>query len=106
VYCSLIAQQKANLKSSSSGKALLSRLAKSNPSASSSTKTKAKTARVVIGADKVGRAKAKGNKDAMDIDQDRTPGVGVQQGKKKAKSQEELDEEMRLYERSRRFAAA
>jgi hypothetical protein len=107
---SLLAQQRANLKSAP-GKALLSRLntSHSSPSHTTSAKAKIQTARVASGngADKVNRAKANVNKNAMEVDKPVTAnGQGQGQGKKKPKTQEELDEEMRVYERARRFGNA
>lgn len=64
------------------------------------------------GTAKVGRAKEKAAKNMkMDIDQDAGGGSGHAQGKKGKevkvqKTQQELDEEMRAYERARRFGAS
>ncbi|WVF72873.1 hypothetical protein IAT40_007691 [Kwoniella sp. CBS 6097] len=97
----LLERQKANLaKKGSAGNALLSRL-QSSP-AGHASKAKGKTQRLSTGTAKVGRAKANASKDAMDIDK---PVVSQPKKEKpKAKTQAELDEEMRAYERARRFA--
>ncbi|WWD03790.1 hypothetical protein V865_001846 [Kwoniella europaea PYCC6329] len=100
----LLEKQKANLaKSGASGAALLSRL-QGSPKGHASAKTKGKATKLSTGTAKVGRAKAKAaGKDAMDVDKP----VAVAKAKKekpKPKSQAELDEEMRAYERARRFA--
>jgi hypothetical protein len=100
----LIAQQKANMKLSvsSPGRALLGRLNKpsSSPAPAGGNKGKGKG---TPSSDKVGRAKAQANNNTMDIDQP----LPVKKAKEKPvqKTQAELDEEMRVYERSRRFAA-
>lgn len=89
----LLAQQKANLKqSSASGKSLLNRLAR--PSKPSTPPQKN-----IGGVDKVQRAKARAASSQMDVDRP------IAKEKFRAKTQEELDEEMRAYERQRRFAA-
>jgi hypothetical protein len=86
---SLLAKQKANLKAAGSpGSGLLSRL--------NVPKTKAK--RVSTGNDKTARAK---KSMAMDVDKEKP----TKKEKLRPKTQEELDEEMRAYERARRFAA-
>ncbi|OCF37998.1 hypothetical protein I317_03959 [Kwoniella heveanensis CBS 569] len=97
----LLERQKANLaKKGSAGNALLSRL-QSSP-AGHASKTKGKTQRLSTGTAKVGRAKANASKDGMDIDK---PVVSQPKKEKpKQKTQAELDEEMRAYERARRFA--
>lgn len=94
------------MKGSSPGLALAGRLSGSRvPTVAS---TKAKTARNVStgGSAKVGRAKERASKDAMEVDQ-------VAGGKKskpangrpEKTTQEKLDEDMRNWERQRRFAA-
>ena len=92
---SLLAQQKANLKLSASqpGKSLLNRLARPNKPSTPLNKS-------VAGGDKVNRAKARAvSGQKMDVDRP------APKEKFKAKTQEELDEEMRAYEMQRRFAA-
>jgi hypothetical protein len=93
---SLLAKQKANLKASGSpGAGLLSRL----------NKTKAKP-KASTGKEKTARAK---KSMAMDVDKPVKPKPAAKAAAKekpKPKTQEELDEEMRAYERARRFAAA
>jgi hypothetical protein len=101
----LLARQKANMKKGP-GNDLLARLAKQKPT---TPVAKAKAAKAATGAAKVGRAKAKVNKDAMDVDQ-AGPGAGgagkAKKDRPKPKTQEELDAEMAMYERQRRFGAA
>ncbi|WVR00070.1 hypothetical protein IAU59_007212 [Kwoniella sp. CBS 9459] len=99
----LLEKQRANLasKKGSAGNALLSRL-QSSP-AGHAAKTKAKTQRLSTGTAKVGRAKANASKDAMDVDKPLVSQTAKKE-KPKAKTQAELDEEMRAYERARRFA--
>ncbi|KAK4687803.1 hypothetical protein P7C73_g2310, partial [Tremellales sp. Uapishka_1] len=87
----IMAAQKAH----GPGSSLLSRLAKSSPQAKTKTKPKHKGS---TGDDKVARAK-KSSSTAMEVDKK------VVEPKKKVKTQAELDEEMRAYERARRFAA-
>ncbi|KAK8853324.1 hypothetical protein IAR55_004028 [Kwoniella newhampshirensis] len=96
----LLEKQKANLsKSGRSGAALLSRL-QATPGAANA-KTKPKPKRLSTGNAKIGRAKVNTNKNAMDVDKP----VQAKKEKPKPKTQAELDEEMRAYERARRFAA-
>ncbi|WVW86302.1 hypothetical protein I302_108344 [Kwoniella bestiolae CBS 10118] len=99
----LLEKQKANLaKSGASGSALLSRL-QGSPSGHASAKTKGKAAKLSTGNAKVGRAKVKAaGKDAMDVD--KPVNKAAKKEKPKPKTQAELDEEMRAYERARRFA--
>ena len=62
--------------------------------------------RLSSGSEKVGRAKVRAGKDGMEVDVD--PNVRVRSSiKEKAepKTQQQLDEEMRAWERTRRFAA-
>lgn len=109
----LLEKQRKALAKAHPGEALLSRLAKS-PKSSPVAKGKAAAAvkgkkAGAKGADKVSRAK---KSNAMDVDsgpkqkpkakQEPKP----QQQKPKPKTQAELDEEMKAYERQRRFAAA
>ncbi|WWC64734.1 uncharacterized protein I303_107345 [Kwoniella dejecticola CBS 10117] len=95
----LLEKQKANLaRSGASGTALLTRL-QGGATSHASPKSKAKAA---TGNAKVGRAKAKASKSAMDID--KPASAPVKKEKPKPKTQAELDEEMRAYERARRFA--
>lgn len=112
----LIEKQRKALAKAHPGEALLSRLAKS-PKGSPVTKGKAALAvkskkAGAKGADKVSRAKKSA---AMDVD--RTPKSKPKQEAKpqppkqealkaKPKTQAQLDEEMKAYERARRFAAA
>ncbi|OCF61427.1 hypothetical protein L486_01075 [Kwoniella mangroviensis CBS 10435] len=100
----LLEKQKANLaKSGASGAALLSRL-QGSPKGHASAKTKGKATKLSTGNAKVGRAKAKAaGKDAMDVDKP-VPVANAKKEKPKQKTQAELDEEMRAYERARRFA--
>lgn len=96
------------------GNQLLNRMAKPH---STSATAKAKGAKVVAQPAKVTRAKQNANKNnAMDIDpplaKPATNGKAggaaapVSAGKPKVKTQAELDEEMKAWERQRRFAAA
>lgn len=100
----LIAQQRANMKLSASqpGKALLGRLNKpsSSPAPQGGNKGKGKG---TPSSDKVARAKAQANNNKMDVDQP----LQVKKGKEKPvqKTQAQLDEEMRVYERQRKFGA-
>ncbi|KAK6909273.1 hypothetical protein I203_103290 [Kwoniella mangroviensis CBS 8507] len=100
----LLEKQKANLaKSGASGAALLSRL-QGSPKGHASAKTKGKATKLSTGNAKVGRAKAKAaGKDAMDVDKP-VPVANAKKEKPKQKTRAELDEEMRAYERARRFA--
>ncbi|WVR07549.1 hypothetical protein IAU60_004591 [Kwoniella sp. DSM 27419] len=98
----LLDKQKANLAKAGPGANLFSRIA-TPPHAA---KSKPKTPRLSSGTAKVGRAKAKAvGKNAMDVDK---PAAGKaprqQQEKAQPKTQAQLDEEMRAYERARRFA--
>ncbi|WRT70101.1 uncharacterized protein IL334_007095 [Kwoniella shivajii] len=97
----LIHKQKANLaKSGAPGAALLSRLQASPASRAPTAKSKAKPQKLSTGNAKVGRAKSNVSKNSMDVD--KSP---VNKAlKPKAKTQADLDEEMRAYERARRFA--
>lgn len=98
---SLLEKQRAALKKKGSpGDVLASRLGKSKPPAAKTAAAK-KAKAPAGGAAKVARAK----KEKMDID---TPpnAKGKQKEKARPKTQAELDEEMRAYERQRRFAAA
>ncbi|WWC72142.1 uncharacterized protein I206_106102 [Kwoniella pini CBS 10737] len=95
----LLEKQKANLaKSGAAGSALLSRL-QGSPKSHVAPKSKAKAS---TGNAKVGRAKAKVTKNAMDVD--KPLAAPLKKEKPKPKTQAELDEEMRAYERARRFA--
>jgi hypothetical protein len=98
----LLAQQKANLKLSASqpGKSLLNRLNKpANKPASTGKGTPPNSKAKAPTSDKVARAKAKQNSsNKMEVDQP------VRKEKPAPKTQAELDEEMRAYERQRRFA--
>ncbi|ORX35370.1 hypothetical protein BD324DRAFT_652503 [Kockovaella imperatae] len=106
----LLAKQRANLKNKSPGNALSSRI--SGPKVPTLASTKAKNARTISGgggggATKVGRAKAAANKDAMDVDK---PASKAKAAVPKAPrpervTQQKLDEEMRAWDRERRFAA-
>ncbi|WWD19755.1 hypothetical protein CI109_104219 [Kwoniella shandongensis] len=96
----LLEKQKANLsKNGKSGAALLSRL--QGAPGTHAAKTKPKPKQLASGAAKVGRAKANTNKNAMEVDKP----VQAKKEKPKPKTQADLDEEMRAYERARRFAA-
>jgi hypothetical protein len=100
----LLARQKANMKKSPNN--LLSRLAKQQRP--SPALIKAKGARVASsGTQKVNRAKANANKNGMDVDQPVNVPVKAKEAKEKpkAKTQADLDAEMLLWERQRRFAA-
>jgi len=109
ILLSLLAQQKANLKKAP-GNQLLSRL---NPSPHShpAAKTRPKQPRLSSGTDKVGRAKIMAGKDAMEVDKvTKVVGTKVNEKEKekekgKPKTQAELDEEMRVWDRARRFGA-
>jgi hypothetical protein len=97
----LIAQQKANMKLSQSqpGKALLGRMNRPTSSPAPLQKGKGKG---TPSSDKMARAKAQANSSMkMEVDQP------LKKGKEKPvpKTQAQLDEEMRLYERGRKFAA-
>ncbi|WWC91845.1 uncharacterized protein L201_006792 [Kwoniella dendrophila CBS 6074] len=94
----LLEKQKANLAKSGAGGALLSRL-QGSPNSHASAKTKGRVQKLSTGNAKVGRAKGKAGKDAMDVDK-----AVATKPKPKVKTQAELDEEMRAYERARRFA--
>jgi hypothetical protein len=89
----LIAKQKANLKAASQGAALLARM--------KSDKKPGAAKRAVSGADKIARAKAKASGGGMDVDKPITAKKPVKPAKK---TQADLDNEMRLYDRQRRFA--
>lgn len=107
---SLLARQKANM--SKPGNQLLGRMAKPHTT-SSAAKGKAGKA---AAPQKVARAKQNANKNAMDIDPPLAKAAGgaangkaptaPAAAKPKAKTQEQLDEEMKAWERQRRFAAA
>ena len=101
----LLARQKANMKGKSPGMALAGRL--SNPKVPTMASNKAKNARHVSagGSAKVGRAKANASKDAMDVDRPVTGKSKSANEKPAKKTQEQLDEEMRTWDRQRRFAA-
>jgi hypothetical protein len=121
---SLLAKQKANLSRAASSASLMSRIAKGTGTASParkvqqqvqarkvSTAASARTARTKAAANKAPKA------GGMDIDQppsgsSRSNGNGAAADKKgkgkvgkEAPNQAALDEEMRLYERQKRFAA-
>ena len=110
---SLLARQKANM--SKPGNQLLGRMAKPHAT-SSAVKGKAGKAGKAAAPQKVARAKQNANKNSMDIDpplakaaggagNGKAPGAQAA-AKPKAKTQEQLDEEMKAWERQRRFAAA
>ena len=90
---------------------LFSRLAKQQRP--SPAQTKAKLNRTVSGgAQKINRAKTNANKNGMDVDEPigasakpKAKEVKPVQEKPKAKTQADLDAEMLLWERQRRFAA-
>lgn len=97
----LLAKQRANLKNGRPGDALLSRLGRPTTAAAKSKGNKA-----VSGDAKVGRAKARAGKDAMDVDVDIKVSSAPKKEKPKAKTQADLDAEMAAWERGRRFAQA
>lgn len=109
---SLLDKQRHALAKAHPGEALLSRLAKS-PKGSPVTKSKAAAAvqskkAGAKGTDKVSRAK---KSNAMEVDKPKPKpkqdkAAQQQPVKAKPKTQAELDEEMKAYERQRRFAAA
>lgn len=106
----LLAQQKANLKLSASqpGKALLSRLNKQAPGAPGGKSTPPNSkGKGAPAAEKVSRAKAKSNSNKMEVDEPFTAKKGGG-GRERSvpKTQAQLDDEMRQYERERRFAQA
>ena len=101
-------KQRANMKGKSPGDDLMARLNRPKVPTTGAA-AKAKNARQVSGASKVGRAKANSAKDKMDVDEPlggrgaagAAAPAGSRSGKKTAA---QLDEEMRLYDRGRRFA--
>lgn len=103
----LLEKQRASLKTKNPGQALLSRLKipKGSPAAKANAAKKiaAKGAAKGKGADKVARAKKGAAK--MEVDSKPAPAAKKEE-KAKPKTQAQLDEEMRAYERARRFAAA
>lgn len=108
--CSLLAQQKANLKLSASqpGKSLLNRLNKpSNAGKAASPNPNANNSRSkgTPVQDKVARAKAKANSsNKMEVDEPSRKSKERSVPKVAPKTQADLDEEMRAYDRQRRFA--
>lgn len=103
----LLAQQKANIKGKAPGASLLGRIARptNNSPSHPAAKTKPQSVRLSSGTDKVGRAKGKanGNGSRMEVDQEVKGGAKGKE-RPKVKTEAELNEEMRLWERERRFA--
>lgn len=85
------------------GKALLSRLNKptSSPAHLNNSKSSGRSKGTPTN-DKVSRAKAQANNNKMEVDQPLKK--GKEKEKPVIKSQADLDEEMRAYDRQRRFA--
>lgn len=84
-------------------KDLLARLANQRPAPAGARAKVAQTAKAT-GAAKVARAKANVAKDKMDVDKPAVAAPG-KKDKGKPKTQEDLDAEMVLWERQRRFAS-
>ncbi|CAD6565498.1 MAG: hypothetical protein TREMPRED_001407 [Tremellales sp. Tagirdzhanova-0007] len=110
----LLAAQKANLGKRAPGAALLARLAlparslfktRGMPSRLSSN-SRPRQLRVASGNEKVGRAKARAEKDSMDVDVDLVRVKSFFKEKAVPKTQKQLDEEMRVWDRTRRFGPA
>jgi hypothetical protein len=105
---SLVEKQRKAIAKANPGEALLSRLAKpakGSPAAKKAAATVAGKKAGAKGADKVSRAKkAAAKPQAMDVDKAPKPKPKEAAPKAQPKTQADLDEEMKAYERQRRFA--
>ena len=71
-----------------------------------SSNSRPRQLRVASGNEKVGRAKARAEKDSMDVDVDLVRVKSFFKEKAVPKTQKQLDEEMRVWDRTRRFGPA